>query len=309
MAKLGLGKGLGALLDEENTETVQERKLPAGVEADADGQLWIKPELLKPNPHQPRQEFDEESLSELAESIRENGIVQAVTVEAADNGDFYIIAGERRTKAAMLAGLEKIPVQLRKYSDEKKLEIALIENIQRADLNPIEEAQAFKNLMMMAGITQDEVARRVGKNRSTVANALRLLELPDDIQGALVGGKISAGHARTILSVDGDTDRHVLYGRIVGGGLSVREAEAAAKEMNGEGTAQKADKSKKSTSMNIAPQNPEIAALEAKFREALGTKVTLKGALDGGFLQIEYFSAADLDRLYNLIVSKTQTEI
>ncbi|MBQ3826007.1 MAG: ParB/RepB/Spo0J family partition protein, partial [Spirochaetaceae bacterium] len=153
MAKLGLGKGLGALLDEENTETVQERKLPAGVEADADGQLWIKPELLKPNPHQPRQEFDEESLSELAESIRENGIVQAVTVEAADNGDFYIIAGERRTKAAMLAGLEKIPVQLRKYSDEKKLEIALIENIQRADLNPIEEAQAFKNLMMMAGIT------------------------------------------------------------------------------------------------------------------------------------------------------------
>ena len=302
MAKLGLGKGLGALFEEESkAESVIERKLPEGIEADADGQLWVSPSRLKPNPHQPRHEFDKEALSELADSIRENGILQAVTVEDAGSGEFYIIAGERRTKAAILAVLEKIPVQLRKFSDEKKLEIALIENIQRADLNPIEEALAFKNLMQMTGATQDEIARRVGKKRSTVANALRLLELPDDIQGALSSGKISAGHARAILSVEGDTDRHVLFGKIMGGSLTVREAEAAAGELKAKPSAPK-----KAPSMNIEPQDPEIAALEAKFREALGTKVVLKGSLSGGTLQIDYFSADDLDRLYNLIVPKTE---
>ena len=274
MAKLGLGKGLGALLEEEGA-SVSERNLPEGVEADDAGQLWVEIARLKPNPHQPRQEFDEESLSELADSIRENGVVQAVTAEDAGDGTFFIIAGERRTKAAEMAGLEKVPVQLKKYSDEKKLEIALIENIQRSDLNPIEEALAFRNLMQMAGITQDEVARRVGKKRSTVANAVRLLSLPSDIQSALASGQISAGHALAILSVDGDTDRHVLFGRIVGGKLTVRDAEAAAAEMKNGAPLTPEPKAKKSASMNIAPQNPDVAALEAKFREALGTKVTL----------------------------------
>lgn len=176
-------------------------KLPAGIESDDDGQLWVNPSLLKPNPHQPRTEFDEEKLSELAESIREHGIIESIVVEDAGDGSFYIIAGERRTRAARIAGLEKVPVTLRKFSEQKKLEIALIENIQRDDLNDIEEAQAYYKLMELGGLTQEQVAVRVGKNRATVANAIRLLKLPEDMQNALAKGAITAGHARAILSV------------------------------------------------------------------------------------------------------------
>ena len=158
--------------------------LPAGITMGDDGTLYADIDALQPNPHQPRVEFESGALEELAESIREHGIIQPVTVEDAGGGTFYIITGERRTRAARLAGMTRVPVQLRQYSDEHKLEVALIENIQREDLNPIEEALAYRKLMELENLSQDEVAKRVGKNRSTITNALRLLKLPEDMQTA-----------------------------------------------------------------------------------------------------------------------------
>lgn len=308
---LGLGRGLDALMGgsdatEEINETTGKEKivsnsssLPAGIESDSDGNLWVSPDHLKPNPKQPRTDFDETALAELADSIREHGIVQPIIIEPADNGEFYIIAGERRTRAARIAGLNKVPVQLRRYDDQKKLEIALIENIQRADLNPIEEATAYYNLMQMGDLSQDEVARRVGKKRPTIANALRLLKLPEDIQKSLIAGQLTAGHARALLSVTGTADQRVLYGRIIGSGLSVREAEQLANEYNNGGRAAVKKNKKK-----IEKKDPDIAAIEQQFLELLGTKCTLKGTLERGSIEIDYFSRADLDRLYALIAKK-----
>lgn len=271
--------------------------LPQGIEADENGTLWIDPKKLKPNPHQPRTKFSEEQLNELADSIREHGVLQPVTIEDAGDGMFYIIAGERRTRASLILGLEKIPVQLKKYSDEKKLEIALIENIQRADLNAIEEAQAYYKLMELSGLTQDDVAKRVGKQRSTVANALRLLKLPDDMQDSLTNGQISAGHARAILSVENTTNQRTLFGKIVAESLSVRKAEELAKNLN-EGRVVKKDGG------SAAPEkarDPNVEALEQQFINALGTKVTLKGSMSRGSLVIDFFSRSDLDRIYDIL--------
>lgn len=280
----------------ENPVSAPEAKLPAGIEADENGQLWLDVEKLRPNPQQPRVDFDKEKLDELAESIKEHGILQAITVEDAGNGFFYIIAGERRTRAAKLAGLTKVPVQLRKFSDQKKLEVALIENIQRADLNPIEEAVAYYKLMEISGLNQEQVAQRVGKNRSTVANAIRLLKLPEDIRNALVQGTITPGHARAILSVNCDTDMRILFGKIVGSGMNVRQAESYAAELNGQNTAKKDKPAKKAE-----PRDPNLTEVERNFIERLGTKVQIKGSMEKGTLEIEYFSAADLTRLYDII--------
>ena len=309
--KGGLGRGLDALMSESGAAEHENPNsafssgsaggadLPDGIEMDKQGTLWVDPALLKPNPHQPRQEFSEESLQELADSIREHGIIQPVLIEPAGNGSFYIIAGERRTRAARIAGLEKIPVQLRSYNDEKKLEVALIENIQRSDLNPVEEASAYYKLMELGGLSQDDVAKRVGKKRSTVANALRLLKLPEDMQSSLAAGQITAGHARALLAVLNPADQRVLFGRIVGNGLSVREAEQLANDYNSGSRASERKTGKKDS---VPVRDPDIAGIEQKFIETLGTKVTLKGDLNRGILQIDYFSRDDLDRLYNLIV-------
>lgn len=313
MAK-GLGKGLGALMAESEEEDVVETtgvqikevqsasspkasNLPLGITQDEDGTLWVDPNLLKPNPRQPRTYFDEEKLAELTESVRREGILSPVIIEDAGDGTFYIIAGERRTRAAKKAGLERIPVQLRKYSDEKKLEVALIENIQRADLNPVEEAQAYYRFMELANLTQDQVAERVGKNRSTVANCLRLLKLPEDIQNALVQDKITSGHARAILSLDNDTDMRILYGKITGQGLSVRQSESLAKEMRESNPSIPAPAVRKEDK-----RDPNLIALEQKIIDRLGTKVQLKGSFDKGSITINYFTGDDLDRIFNLIV-------
>ena len=284
-------------------------QFPAGITADENGQLWADVALLHPNPHQPRQEFDEEKLRELADSIREHGVIEAIIVEDAGDGSFYIIAGERRTRAARMAGLERVPVQLRRYSEQKKLEIALIENIQRADLNAIEEAQAYYKLMELGGLNQEQVAARVGKNRSTVANAVRLLKLPEDMQAALVQGKLTAGHARALLAVTDSADQRVLFGKILGSGMSVRQAEAAATDMNAGGSADRtrnAAGTDGSAAQKNAPaadtRDPDFAALEGQFRDALGTKVVIKGSMERGTLVIDYFSRADLDRLYNIFI-------
>lgn len=307
----GLGKGLGALMQEADlSEEVSENgvqlkenapsvnlNLPAGISSDENGTLWVDPALLKPNPRQPRTYFDDEKLAELTESVRKEGILSPVIIEDANDGTFFIIAGERRTRAAKAAGLKKIPVQLRKYSEQRKLEVALIENIQRTDLNALEEAQAYYDLMELGNLTQDQVAERVGKNRSTVANCLRLLKLPEDIQKALVTDSISSGHARAILSLENDSDKRILFGKIIGQGLSVRQSENIAKEMkSGISSVAKTD-------LKPEPKkDPNLAALEQKLIERLGTKVQLKGGFSKGTISINYFSSEDLDRIFNLIV-------
>lgn len=307
----GLGKGLGALMQEadlseeisENGVQLKENaspvnlNLPTGISSDENGTLWVDPGLLKPNPRQPRTYFDDEKLAELTESVRNEGILSPVIIEDANDGTFFIIAGERRTRAAKAAGLKKIPVQLRKYSEQRKLEVALIENIQRTDLNALEEAQAYYDLMELGNLTQDQVAERVGKNRSTVANCLRLLKLPEDIQKALVTDSISSGHARAILSLENDSDKRILFGKIIGQGLSVRQSENIAKEMkSGISSVAKTD-------LKPEPKkDPNLAALEQKLIERLGTKVQLKGGFSKGTISINYFSSEDLDRIFNLIV-------
>ncbi|QTQ15230.1 ParB/RepB/Spo0J family partition protein [Treponema parvum] len=303
--KKGLGRGIDALMSsgdipETRTGTEAGRAefkerldLPKGVTADKNGTLWIDPTLLKPNPHQPRREFVKEDLQELSDSIRENGVLQPILIEDANDGTFYIIAGERRTRASIIAGLKKVPVLLGKFNEVKKLEIALIENIQREDLNPIDEARAYFKLMELGDLSQEDVARRVGKNRSTVANSMRLLKLPEDIQSSLISGQISAGHARALLSVENASDQRILFGKIVGNFLSVRDAEQLAAEYNGL-------KKKVLKAEKTEHKDPDLSAIEQKFIEALGTKVVIKGDLKAGSIRIDYFSKDDLDRLYSL---------
>ena len=319
MAKKALGKGLGALI-KENPEANEEflistglglhsvqvakggrpANVPACIEVDSEGGLWCDVELLKPNPKQPRVDFNPKQLEELCDSIKQNGILQPIIIEQVENKDneFYIIAGERRSRAAKMAGLAKVPVQLRKFDDQQKLEYALIENIQRADLNPIEEATAYYNLIQMGDLTQDEVAKRVGKNRSTVANALRLLKLPDDIKKSLITGQISSGHARALLMVKNDADMRILYGKIVGSGLSVRECEAMAEVYNNGGRA-----AAKKTATKKTRKDPDIALFEQELRNLFGVKdVSFKGDTSKGSIEIKFNSKTDFDRIYEVLL-------
>jgi ParB family chromosome partitioning protein len=252
---------------------------------------------LVPNPGQPRKNFDETELQELADSIKEHGVIMPIIAADTGGDNFTIIAGERRTRAARLAGLAEVPVIIRNYTDQKRMEISLIENIQRSDLNPIEEATAFKNLMDFSGISQEEVAARVGKNRSTVTNALRLLRLSAEVQKSLETGEISAGHARALLSVTDDKLRDKLFKEITAKGFSVREAEKKAVALNTAGGAAGAEGAEKEK----AKRPPEITEMEEKFIEKLGTKVSISGGLEKGLIRIEYYSMEDLDRLYGLL--------
>ncbi len=315
----GLGRGLDALmsdeeeLDRENEASREENvsfsapsanaevtglSLPEGITSDEEGTLWVNPSLLKPNPRQPRQYFDEEKLNELSQSIKEHGVLIPIIIEDAGDGSFYIIAGERRTRAARLAGLEKVPVQLRKYSDANKLEVALIENIQRTDLNPIEEALAYFKIMEMNSITQEEVAQRVGKSRATVANSIRLLKLPEDMQRPLASGEITTGHAKALLSVVNPADQRVLFGKLMGQGLSVRQTEQLANELNGGSRAA----STKPSAPKQDNRDPNYVSIEQQFIDAFGTKVKLSGNFNKGTITIDYFTKDDLDRIYNIII-------
>jgi ParB family chromosome partitioning protein len=303
----GLGRGLDALLEGTGTLDVGRggtAQGAAGNSAGAGSELFVDPSLLKPNPHQPRREFDETALRELADSIREHGIIQPIIVEEAGDGSYFIIAGERRTRAARLAGLSKVPVVVKKFSEERKLEVALIENIQRENLNPIEEAQAYHQLMALGNLSQEEAATRVGKNRSTVANALRLLKLPEDIASSLASGQITAGHARAILAVLNPADQRILFGRIVGNGLSVRDAERMAAELNAGSRASSPAPAAKTKTDKDAMKDIEVRNMEQRFIDALGTKVAVKGNLEKGTIEISYFSRDDLDRIYELIMSR-----
>jgi ParB family chromosome partitioning protein len=284
----GLGKGLDALLPlEEETERSK-------------GNDFLIPlDKLRANPDQPRNRFEEETLRELAGSIREHGVLQPIIAEDSGDGTYLIIAGERRSRAAAMAGLTEIPALLRKYSDNKRLTVALIENIQRENLNSMEEARAYKKLMTLTGLSQDELAIQVGKNRSTVANALRLLKLPDNVQKALEEGKLTPGHARALLSVNDTGERKKLFAEIISGGLSVRESEKRAGEYN-------AGPKKEKPAKPGAPRkrDGDLQAMEEEFIEALGTKVSIQGDFNRGTLRIDYYSMEDLERLYEIIIRK-----
>jgi ParB family chromosome partitioning protein len=292
-----LGKGLDALF------RVPEEEILSPVPA---GDLKIPLNKLKPNPDQPRKYFGEDELNELAHSIREHGIIEPIIAMEAGDGTYTVIAGERRCRAAQIAGLSEVPVLLRTYAPEALLEIALIENIQRMDLNPIEEAQAYKKLMEITGLSQDSVAVKVGKNRSTVANAVRLLRLPPEVRKSIEQGEISPGHARAILQVAKAEDRDTLFREIREVSLSVREAERRAGELNdGAGDALSDDHKgrRPKTAKGPGPvRDAEITDMEGKLIERFGTKVSITGDLEKGSIHIDYYSMDDLDRLYDIIL-------
>jgi ParB family chromosome partitioning protein len=317
-----LGKGLGALLPDEDFTDAENgglsggsfgrknggpgragTKAGTGGKSETDGETFVPIDRILANPGQPRKRFDEEELAELAASIKQHGIVQPVIVDKSEKGgeDYVIIAGERRCRAARLAGLTEVPVVIRNYSSEKRLEIALIENIHRQDLNPIEEASAYKRIMEASGLSQDEAASRVGKNRSTVANALRLLKLPDYMQKSLEDGSLSSGHARAILSVPGTAEQEKLYHEIAAKGLSVRAAESRAAELGGKSGGTAAPPSGRAPEKKAAARDPQLTAMENRFIEKLGTRVNISGDLKKGRVEIEYYSMDDLDRLYELL--------
>lgn len=287
MAK-GLGRGLESILGSSAIEV--------SVTEDGNGLKKVPLSRIKTNADQPRKEFKQEALEDLANSIREKGIIQPIVVEELPDGDYSIIAGERRFRAAGLAGLSEVPVIVHDpVSEEERLELALIENIQRADLTALEEARAYKHLMDSYSLTQEDVAQKVGKQRSTVANSLRLLKLPVEMQEAVEDGDMSAGHARAILQVVNPADQKILFQRIIAQGLSVREAEAMALELNN-GNRPQGDAPRPT----LKKQLPELLDLEQKFIEALGTRVEVKGNGKKGKIQINYYSADDLARLYEI---------
>jgi ParB family chromosome partitioning protein len=272
--RTGLGRGLDALIP-----NLQQPE-PAVDEVDID--------LIAPNPQQPRSVFEPEALAELADSIRQHGIIQPLIVSRAegDSGAYQLIAGERRMLAARQAGLSRVPVVVRESNPQSLLELALVENLQRADLGPLEEAAAFRRLAEDFGLTQEEVAARVGRSRSAVANSIRLLSLPDEIQASLARGEITAGHARALLGIDDPAEQKRTWQRIVEAGLTVRDAEALAKR--GTRTVQPAVAIRRA---------PEIVALEEKLQSQLGTKVDLVRGRKGGKLTIHFYSDEELEVL------------
>lgn len=276
--KGGLGKGLSALLPEDNT-----------------GITEVSPASIEPNPYQPRTNMVEDQLRELAESIREHGVIQPLVVKQSGADSYTLIAGERRWRAAMLIGLEKVPVVVKDVAPQQMLELALIENVQRADLNPLEEAAAYRQLIDSFGLTQEQVALRVGKSRVAVANALRLLKLPDSIQRRLADASISEGHARALLALKDKTHMQRIASQITNSGLSVRQVEELVRRLNAENRGKKKDKQRDALTA-------QSKALEDQMRQALGTKVSLSRSKRGGKVVIHFYSDDELDAIYRRIV-------
>lgn len=283
----GLGRGLGALIPTEEINTA----------LNDDNKNVIKEvniNLVKPNINQPRKSFDEEKINELSNSIKEHGVIQPLLVVREDN-EYIIVAGERRYRASILAGLKKVPVIIQDYDEKEVKEIALIENLQREDLNEIEKAKAYQDLKDTFNMTQESIAKRLGTSRTNVANTLRLLALPDDIQNALKEGIISAGHARSILSVDKEYIKEFFI-KVVDESLSVRECERLSKEFKGK------DKKKElPIKKEEKKPNPYITDLEERIGATLGTKVKLKASGEKGSIIIDYYSNDDLTRLLSLL--------
>ena len=279
MTRKPLGRGLGALLSADKTSE------PAD-------STEIDPSLIEPCSAQPRMRFDDASLQELADSIRANGVVQPLLVRR-KGSRFELIAGERRLRAARIAGLEAVPVIIREVPDEKLLEIALVENIQREDLNPIEEALAYRGLLEGVGLTQESLASRIGRDRSYITNYLRLLRLPDDVQALVQDKVLSTGHARALLGIPEPSRQSELASTIAKRELSVRQTEELIRRSAGKTVRLRASKTAAQT------VDPNTRALETKLRRELGTqvKVVQKRGNSEGIIEIEFYSLADLDRI------------
>jgi len=293
--KSALGKGLGALLQDEDFDVLNGGDLAPSESA---GVREIALSEISANPHQPRTHFNEDALRELSDSIKSQGVISPLIVAPKAVGGYEIIAGERRFRASRLAGLETVPVIIREdLSEENKLGIALIENVQREDLTAIEEAKAYREMMEQLDLTQQDVAELVGKKRATVANSLRLLNLPEEMQSAVDNGVITAGHARSILSVVNPADQVLLFNRIRDNGYSVREAEKQAGELNRGIKAPSQEKG----AVPSAGKDPHILSIEQRFIDHFGTKVQLRGSLNKGKIEIDYYSPDDLDRILEVL--------
>jgi len=285
----GLGRGLSALMADVNNDQVPTNEEAPGAPRRPDATVPI--EQVVPNPDQPRRSFTQNQLDELAQSIREKGIIQPLIVR--QKGEVYeIVAGERRWRAAQIAKLHEVPVLLRDYDDTEVLEVAIIENIQRADLNPVEEAAGYRQLMDRFGHTQEKLGEALGKSRSYIANLLRLLNLPEDVQEMLKEGKLSAGHARALITADNPS---VLAARVVSGGLSVRETEKLANETKGE--------TKPAKKAPPPEKDADTKALEGDLSAALKMRVTVshEPGTESGVLSIRYNTLEDLDDLCRML--------
>ncbi len=260
--------------------------------------LEVPVENIRANPNQPRKDFNQESLEELAQSIKREGVLQPILVEKIAPGQYSIVAGERRYRATKLAGLSSIPVLVKDFTQMQRLEVSLIENIQRENLNPIEEAKAYAYLIQEAGITQEELANRMGKNRSTISNSIRLLQLSSAMQQDLLHGKFSAGQARAILSVVNPADREILYRTVLEKELSVRATEQLAAQFN---MGKRVAYQKKKRAKKGLAKSADILAVEDKFLHVVGSQVEVKGSLEKGKLEIPYRSSEELERLYQLL--------
>ncbi|HMA33674.1 MAG TPA: ParB/RepB/Spo0J family partition protein [Chloroflexia bacterium] len=320
--RAALGRGINALIPGTGpaTSLADEGGDPADTLGRVRGAaLEIPVEQIRPNPQQPRHEFTPEALKDLADSIREHGVIQPLIVTRNDGEGahhYYLIAGERRWRAAQAAGLATVPVIVKEANPEEMLALALVENIQRADLNPVEEAQAYRELIDTFGLTQAEVARRVGRSRSAVANLVRLLDLPREIIAALQEGKISEGHARAIFVLDGREAQVAMLERVIQEGYSVRQTEEMARRAKGEGLPAAAPAPEPEAAPPAAlprargPRRPaadlETSALQDSFRSALKTKVQLSRSRDGGRLVIHFYSEEMLEHLYRVLVGESE---
>ena len=308
MAKKGLGKGLGAIFGEDvvkESKEETEKKAKAKAEAKAAEEmddkgriLMLKLDLVQPNKEQPRKTFDEEKINELAESVKNYGVLQPLLVQK--KGSFYeIIAGERRWRAAKAAGLKEVPAVLKEYSKQEAMEISLIENVQRADLNPIEEALGYKQLINEFGLTQEKIAIRVAKSRVAITNTMRLLKLDEQIQNMLIQGVISSGHARALLSLEDTMMQLKAAKEILDKKLSVRETEKLVKRMQKEVSGEKKEEKKKDETLALIYQN-----LEDRMKSVMGTKVSIHNKdKNKGRIEIEYYSEAELERIVEMIES------
>lgn len=285
MTRRALGRGLSALLSDRPATTNEEM-----VEIDLD--------LIEPSNFQPRTNFDEERLEQLAQSIKANGIIQPILVRRIPDGKYQLVAGERRWRASQRAGLQRVPCVVKEIPEDKMLELALIENIQRQELNAIEEAHAYKRLIETLGLTQEMVAQRVGRDRTFVTNYLRLLRLPEDIQQLVEAEQLSMGHARALLGVDEPDIQRKLAKEIISKGLSVRQTERTVKRI--------VEGAEVNSSATVTKEDPNFKSAEDKMRRKLSSKVqiTVNQKGSGGKIEIEFYDDNDLHRIYEIIMGK-----